>query len=71
MALGYMGDSRSILPLISALDDPESRRVQGAAASALQKLTGLQNLTGQSFGSDSTKWQKWWDENKQDFLKGR
>jgi len=31
----------------------------------------LATLTGQDFGEDSQKWEKWWKKNKTRILKGR
>jgi len=31
----------------------------------------LATLTGQDFGEDSQKWEKWWKTNKTRILKGR
>ena len=30
----------------------------------------LMEITGKYFGEDQAQWQKWWEENKEDFLKG-
>lgn len=57
MALGVTRDPRVIDPLISTLKDEDSD-VQDKA-----KVT-LMWITGQNFGKDITKWQKWWEKNK-------
>ncbi|MCK4830522.1 hypothetical protein KA005_83160 [bacterium] len=32
-------------------------------------IWALSKITGQDFGEDQVKWQKWWEENKETFLK--
>ena len=61
-ALGEIKDPRAVEPLISALKDVDVL-VREAAAKALRKITG------QDFGWDQAKWQKWWEKNKGRFLK--
>ncbi|MFB0566676.1 MAG: HEAT repeat domain-containing protein [Candidatus Aminicenantaceae bacterium] len=61
-ALGELGDPRAVEPLITALKDEESSIRRDAADS-------LKNITGEDFGEDQEKWQKWWKENKEKFLK--
>ncbi|MBT9131552.1 MAG: 50S ribosomal protein L7 [Syntrophomonadaceae bacterium] len=50
-------------PLIAALRD-KNWHVREKAAEALEKITG------RIFGEDPVKWQEWWEENKETFLKG-
>lgn len=57
-SLGMIGDKRAIKALITALKEDESHGVKKNAALALKQLTG------QDFGKDSDKWQKWWDQTK-------
>jgi hypothetical protein len=60
-ALGKLKDPRAVEPLIEALKD-EVWNVRRSAADALQEITG------QHFGRDPEKWQKWWEENKGRFI---
>lgn len=60
--LGKMMNYQAVGPLISALKD-EDRAVIVTASDALK------NITGQDFGTDQEKWQKWWEENKEKFIK--
>jgi HEAT repeat protein len=53
LALGKIMDVRAVKPLIEALNDDSARAY---AVRALQKITG------EEFGDDLIKWQKWWDE---------
>jgi|GEM_PF-1970110 len=62
-ALGELGDPRAVEPLIKALKDKDWT-VRHYAAEALRKITG------QHFGENAEKWQKWWEENKGRFIKG-
>jgi len=62
-ALGELGDPRAVEPLIKALKDKDLT-VRHYAAEALRKITG------QHFGENAEKWQKWWEENKGRFIKG-
>jgi hypothetical protein len=63
-ALGELKDPRAVEPLIEALKDKDSD-VRNAVAGALRKITG------QNFGENAEKWQKWWGENKGRFIKGK
>jgi len=63
-ALGELRDPRAVEPLIKALKDKD-RNVRASAANALQKITG------QNFGENPEKWQKWWEKNKRRFIKGK
>ncbi len=56
-ALGDIKDTRAIEPLINTLSDKNSEVRKDAARS-------LREITGQNFGGNLTKWQKWWKENK-------
>ncbi|MCD5401319.1 HEAT repeat domain-containing protein, partial [candidate division NPL-UPA2 bacterium] len=64
LALGKTRDPRAVKPLIAALRD-EDRDVRESAAWALEEITG------KYFGEDVARWQKWWEENKEAFLKER
>jgi HEAT repeat protein len=48
----------AVEPLITTLRH-EDKKVRDKVVEVLQKITG------QDFGSDQEKWQKWWKENKQ------
>jgi HEAT repeat protein len=63
-ALGKIGDRRAVEPLLTALKDAH-QRVQWGVQWALKKITG------KDFGEDHGKWQKWWEQNKGNFLKRR
>jgi hypothetical protein len=55
-ALKEIGDKRAVGALIETIDDKELLvriRVESA----------LESITGQAFGEDIEKWQKWWEEN--------
>mgnify|MGYP003881496055 CR=1 FL=1 len=55
---------RAVEPLISLLKD----RNRGTRWNALK---ALRRVTGKNFGEDPTKWQKWWEENKEITRNGR
>jgi HEAT repeat protein len=57
-SLGTVGDKRAIDALIASLKEDDSHGVQKNAALALKQLTG------QDFGKDPDKWQKWRDQAK-------
>jgi len=59
-ALGKLGDPRAVEHIIPWLKKPTTRD---------EALEALIQLTGQDFGEDQKKWQKWWKENKKKFLK--
>ena len=59
-ALGDIKDVRAIEPLINTLNDKRLEVRKGAAKF-------LKEITGQDFGLNSVKWQKWWKENKEKF----
>ncbi|MFH0926404.1 MAG: HEAT repeat domain-containing protein [bacterium] len=64
-ALERLKDHRAIEPLIAILKD-ESSKSRTKASHALSWIT-RKNF---DFGSDSyEEWQKWWKENKEEFLK--
>jgi len=54
-ALGEIKDPRAIKPLIDAFNE---KKFQPVLADALHEITG------QDFGENQAKWQKWWEENK-------
>ena len=60
MALGAIGDSRAIGPLIGKLGTVDALHVRSVIAEALQRLTG------RDFGSDPEAWKKWWKERGRD-----
>ncbi len=62
-ALGETWDKRAVAPLIKALGD-EKWNVRKVAAKALERITG------QSFGEDQERWQKWWQEKKKQGQQG-
>lgn len=55
MALGEIGDKRSIEPLIRSL-------AKGCGAEK-----ALARITGKDFKQDSDKWLEWWEENKEKY----
>lgn len=58
-ALGKIGDRRAVYPLITVLgDEDEGEFIRESAAEALNLITG------QTFGENPAKWQKWWEKNK-------
>lgn len=61
-SLGEIMDYRAIEPLIATLYD-ENHEVKKKAIWALKKITG------EDFGEDLGKWQKWWKKNKEKFIK--
>ena len=63
-ALGEIRDPRAVEPLLASLKD-EDMHIQWAA------VVVLEQMTGKPFGEDPIKWQEWWEENKEDFLKER
>lgn len=62
--LKMIGELRGPVPLIAALKDKDSDLRRFAAKALVE-------ITGQDFGEDLVKWQKWWEENKETYLKGR
>lgn len=56
-ALGQIKDRRAVEPLIAAITD-ESSDVKKMAPLALKEITG------EDFGKDPAKWQKWWEGKK-------
>ncbi len=63
-ALGEMKDPKAVAPLIASLKDNEET-VREIAAKALE------NITGKNLGQDHDKWQKWWEQNKENIRKGK
>jgi len=63
-ALGDIKDPQAVEPLIAALKD-EDWTVQDSVAEALEIIAG------QDFGRNQTKWQDWWEQNKESFHKAR
>lgn len=64
--LGVIREPRAVDILIAILqrdikDSGQLRAVEMA----------LRKITGQDFGRDFVKWQKWWEQNKEDIFKGR
>ena len=64
-ALGEIGDARVVVPLIGALKD-EDPWVREEATGALWLIT--EPYFGEE---DPEKWSKWWEQNKESFLKGK
>lgn len=58
-ALGKIGKP-AVEPLIAALKDKD-RRVREKAVWALVEITG------ENLGQDPIKWQRWWEQNKQNY----
>ena len=54
-SLWKIRDARAIEPLIGALNDDYVRTTARIA---------LENLTGENFGSDISKWPEWWAQNR-------
>lgn len=63
-ALGKIKDPRVVEYLLVGLNDEDSD-VRWYVATALKEVTE------KDFGEDVTKWQKWWEENKGEFSKGK
>jgi HEAT repeat protein len=61
-SLGEIRDARAVVPLIAALKDNDED-VQYAAAKVLKEITG------EDFGKDYEAWSKWWEKNREKFLK--
>ena len=57
-SLGMIGDKRAIDALITSLKEDDSHGVIKNA------VLSLKQLTGQDFGKDPDKWQKWGDQTK-------
>lgn len=60
-ALGKIRDRAACDALLDALHD-WSAHVRGSAGTALEQITG------QTFGSDEDAWRRWWRKNGDDFL---
>jgi len=60
--LGNLGDPRAVEPLINVLKD-ENQILSKIVLSALGEITN------RNFNRDWKKWQNWWEENKEEFLK--
>jgi HEAT repeat protein len=61
-ALGKIGEPQAVESLIAALKDGNPGGVRKHAAKALGKITGQRFYNLQ-------RWQKWWEENKEKYLK--
>jgi HEAT repeat protein len=57
-----IGDETSVEPLIILLDNVDDKLRRASAVT-------LNIITGEDFGSNKEKWQKWWNANKDKFLK--
>ena len=55
MALGNIGDTRAVEPLIESLNDHDEV-MRSRASSALEEITG------QDFGQDASLWLDWWHQ---------
>lgn len=70
VACGYLADlfpkfkDTVFIPLLDALNDNDPS-VREAALGALRKITG------QDFGDESKKWNKWWEQNKERAYNGK
>jgi HEAT repeat protein len=62
-SLGRMGARRAIEPLIQALQ--QSNKYHDWRNISFGISNALKTLTGQDFGKDHGKWQKWWLQNKE------
>jgi HEAT repeat protein len=63
-ALGEIKNPKAVESLIAILTD-EEETVREFAAKALA------NITGKDLGQDHDKWQKWWEQNKENIQKGK
>jgi len=63
-ALGEIKDPRAIEPLITALSEKDINLHMFAAGA-------LREMTGRDFGTDYSKWQEWWEQKKEEFLKSK
>jgi len=63
-ALGEIKNPKAVEPLIAVLTD-EEETVREFTAKALA------NITGKDLGQDHDKWQKWWEQNKENTRKGK
>jgi HEAT repeat protein len=63
VSLGRTGDRRAIEPLIQALQ--QSNKYHDWRNISFGISNALKALTGQDFGKDQGKWQKWWAQNKE------
>ncbi len=61
-ALGAIKDLRAVEPLIEALKDRGSNVRESA-------LRALRKITEQRFGDNPEQWRKWWEENKETFIR--
>jgi hypothetical protein len=59
--MGKIESPKAVKLLIFALKDQDAGVRQAAAKS-------LQQITGQDFGEDQAKWNKYWEENKGTFI---
>ena len=59
VALGKIKDQRAIEPLIYALKNINKYR--GGASIV---VSALQEITGENYGKDIKKWERWWEKNK-------
>jgi hypothetical protein len=62
-ALGKIGDPRAVEPLIAALKGKLGQNAPYSARRALKKISG------QDYGHNRGKWQKWWNQHKSELLK--
>jgi HEAT repeat protein len=68
-ALGKIGDTRAVEPLIGLLKDRSSTlgvllRKPPMIVPREDASRALGRITGQDFGIDAEKWQEWWTRNK-------
>ena len=65
MALGNLGDTAAVEPLIEAVADPRNAiELDGRDWARWGAVKSLVKLTGQNFGMDAEKWDQWWKANK-------
>jgi len=64
-ALAFRGEKRAVEPLIKIITSENKKRDGKLNESAAESL---KKLTGQDYGPDPEKWQKWWEENKEKYI---
>lgn len=69
--LGGMGkDARSAIPFLIAMLSVKRKAEQADAAEQRRAAVtkALTKITGEDFGDDTTKWEKWWEKDKTKIL---
>lgn len=66
-------DSTQLEKLIKEVDSSGKVFITGVKYTYTHRIAAeaLNKITGKEFGEDSEKWQEWWEQNKEEFLKGR